>query len=116
MASRTKPKSFLELAYGYSPLVLGGTLAHYLRLGLSEAGQILPVTWATLGLAGEGLPILITHPAVVAFLQGVTLITAALLSIALTQKIARQPLARILPQHLGTVLIGISLWLLIVGR
>ncbi|MHC5828649.1 MAG: AAA family ATPase, partial [Nostoc sp.] len=27
-----KPRSFVELAYGYLPLVLGGNLAHYLRL------------------------------------------------------------------------------------
>ena len=37
------PKPFLEVAYGYLPLVWGATLAHYLLPLLSEAGRILPV-------------------------------------------------------------------------
>ena len=45
-----KPRPFLELAYGYLPLVLGASLAHYLRLGLAEAGQVIPVSFATLGV------------------------------------------------------------------
>ena len=36
-------KPFVEVAYGYLPLVWGITLAHYLLPLLSEAGQILPV-------------------------------------------------------------------------
>ena len=68
-----RPRSFIELVYGYLPLVLAGNLAHYLRLGLTEAGRLLPVTMATVGLSGEGLPILVAHPAVIAFLQGTTL-------------------------------------------
>lgn len=38
-----KGKPFLELAYGYMPLVWAGTLAHYLLPFLGEAGRILPV-------------------------------------------------------------------------
>jgi transcriptional regulator with AAA-type ATPase domain/NAD-dependent dihydropyrimidine dehydrogenase PreA subunit len=53
--SLPKPRPFIELAYGYLPLVLAGNLAHYLRLGLGESGQILPVMFATFGLVGEGL-------------------------------------------------------------
>ncbi|MGL4880997.1 MAG: 4Fe-4S binding protein, partial [Waterburya sp.] len=45
-----KPRRFVEVAYGYLPLVLAGNLAHYLRLGLTEGGRILPVTMATFGL------------------------------------------------------------------
>ena len=104
-----KPRPFVELVYGYLPLVLGGTLAHYLRLGLTEAGQILPVTWATFGLSGAGLPIWVAHPAVVSFLQGTTLLVSVLLTWVLTQKIARQPIAVLLPQHttsLGPILFG----------
>ena len=37
------PKPFLEVAYGYLPLVWGATLAHYMLPLLSEAGRILPV-------------------------------------------------------------------------
>ncbi len=109
-----KPRSFVELAYGYLPLVLGGNLAHYLRLGLGEAGRILPLSFATFGFSGEGLPILVSHPAVIDFLQGTTLIISVLLSVLLTQKIARQPLKQLLPQHLATVIIGMGLWAVIV--
>lgn len=109
-----KPRPFAELVYGYLPLVLGGTLAHYIPAGLGEAGRILPVTWATFGLASEGLPMLTAHPAVITFLQGSTLILATLLSVALTQKIARQSLLSLLPQCLGVVAVCLSLWKLIV--
>ncbi|MEQ9357198.1 sigma 54-interacting transcriptional regulator [Coleofasciculus chthonoplastes] len=109
-----KPRSLIELAYGYLPLVLAGNLAHHLRLGLTEAGRILPVTFATFGLNGEGLPVFVAHPAVIAFLQGVTLIAGVLLSMVLTQKIASQPVRSLLTQHLGIVALGISLWAIIV--
>lgn len=109
-----KPRSLIELAYGYLPLVLAGNLAHHLRLGLTEAGRILPVTFATFGLSGEGLPVFVAHPAVIAFLQGVTLIAGVLLSMVLTQKIASQPVRSLLMQHLGIVVLGISLWAIIV--
>ncbi|MCL1470027.1 sigma 54-interacting transcriptional regulator [Argonema antarcticum] len=109
-----KPRSFVELAYGYLPLVLGGNLAHYLRLGLGEGGRILPLTFATFGFSGEGLPVLVGHPAVIAFLQGTTLIFSVVLTIFLTQKIAHQPLRFLLPQHLAAVVLGASLWAIIV--
>ncbi len=109
-----KPKPFLELAYGYLPLVLGGSLAHYLRLGLNEAGRILPVTFATLGLNGASLPIIIAHPAVIAFLQGTTLILSTLLTVLLTQKIARQSWYCLLWQHLAAISLAVSMWMIIV--
>ncbi|WP_066382676.1 sigma 54-interacting transcriptional regulator [Anabaena sp. CA = ATCC 33047] len=111
---RRKPRGFIELAYGYLPLVLGGNLAHYLRLGLGEGGKIIPVTFATFGLNGEQLPILVAHPAVIAFLQGTTLIFAVLLTIILTQKIARQPFRALLWQHLAAIGLGLSMWAIIV--
>ncbi|MBW4576505.1 MAG: sigma 54-interacting transcriptional regulator [Aphanothece sp. CMT-3BRIN-NPC111] len=110
-----KPRRFIELAYGYLPLVLGANVAHYLNLGLGEAGRILPVTMATFGLSGQGLPVLVAHPAVIEFLQGTTLIVSVLLTIVLTQKIARQPLRSLLPQHLAAVLLAASLWVIIVN-
>ncbi|MBH8566962.1 cyclic nucleotide-binding domain-containing protein [Nostoc sp. CENA67] len=109
-----KPRPFVELAYGYLPLVLGGNLAHYLRLGLGEGGRILPVTFATFGLSGEQLPVLVAHPAVMAFLQGTTLIFSVFLSIVLAQKIARQPLRTLLWQHLAAIALGASMWAIIV--
>jgi transcriptional regulator with AAA-type ATPase domain/NAD-dependent dihydropyrimidine dehydrogenase PreA subunit len=118
-----KPKPFVELAYGYLPLVLGGSLAHYLRLGLNEAGRAIPVTLATFGYGGGGMTtprgylfdIAVADPAVLSFLQSVTLIASVWLTIILTQKIARQPLVNLLPQHLATVAIGSLLWKIIVG-
>ncbi len=108
-----KQKPFVELAYGYLPLVLGGNLAHYLRLALSEGGRIIPVTLATFGLNGEQLPVLVAHPAVIEFLQGATLIFSVLLTIILTQKIARQSMRALLWQHLGAMGLGVSMWLII---
>jgi hypothetical protein len=110
-----KPRRFVEVAYGYLPLVLAGNLAHYLRLGLSEGGRILPVTMATFGLDGNSLPILVAHPAVIAFLQGCSLIFGVLFSILLTQKIARQPFKYLLSQHLAAVVLAVAMWQVIIG-
>jgi hypothetical protein len=65
---------FLSLSYGYLPLVWGATLSHYIPALLEEAGLILPVTAATFGLDGAGLPSLVADHAVTQFLQvrGVT--------------------------------------------
>ncbi|MEN9226512.1 MAG: sigma 54-interacting transcriptional regulator [Thermostichus sp. HHBFW_bins_43] len=106
-----RPRGFAELVYGYLPLVLGGTLAFYWPLFLTEAGQLLPVTWATFGFSGATLPIWTAHPAVIDFLQGSTLILALLLSWVLTRKIARQGIQW--PYHLGSLVLGISLWAVI---
>ncbi|MEB3282639.1 MAG: sigma 54-interacting transcriptional regulator [Lyngbya sp.] len=113
--SSFKSRSFVELAYGYLPLVLAGNLAHYLRLGLSEGGRILPVALATFGLNGEGLPVLVAHPAVISFLQGTVLIFGAITAIILTHKIARQPFKFLLPQHLAIGILTVCLWQVIVG-
>jgi hypothetical protein len=73
------------------------------------------VTFATFGFSGEGLPVLVAHPAVIEFLQGVTLIAGVVLTILLTQKIARQSVRSLLAQHLAAVVLGVSLWAIIVG-
>ena len=114
-SKKLKSPKFIELAYGYLPLVLAGNLAHYLQLGLAEGGRILPVTMATFGWHGGNLPIFIAHPAVIAFLQGTSLILGILLSIALTQKIARQSFTLLIPQHLVTVLLAIGMWQIIIS-
>ncbi|MEO0374916.1 MAG: sigma 54-interacting transcriptional regulator [Cyanobacteria bacterium P01_A01_bin.17] len=111
---QSKPRPFIEMAYGYLPLVLGSSLAHYLDLGLTEAGQILPITLATFGLSGIDLPILVAHPAVINFLQGSTLMAAVVLTLLLTQKIGRQSFWTLLPQHLTTIGLAAGLWRLIV--
>lgn len=116
LRSGFKLRSFTELAYGYLPLVLAGNLAHYLYLGLNEGGRILPVGFATFGFSGEGLPILVAHPAVISFLQGSTLIVGVILSVVLLQKIARQPWWLLLPQHLSTIILGLALWVIIISH
>ncbi|PSB55257.1 sigma 54-interacting transcriptional regulator [Chamaesiphon polymorphus] len=111
-----KPLPFIDLAYGYLPLILGGNLAHYFKLGLAEGGQIIPVTFATFGLAGNNLPSFIAHPAVITFLQGMTLVLALLITFFLTQKIAKRSIRSIVPQHLASICLAVSLWISIVGK
>ena len=108
-------RPFVELAYGYLPLAMGGLLAHFLRLGLSEGGQLIPVTFATFGLVTANLPLWIAHPAVVAFLQTVALISSVLASVVLTQKIARQPFLKLIPQHFAGGAIAFLMGSVIVG-
>ena len=98
--NQQKIKTFSELAYGYLPLVLAANLAHYLNLGLTEGGKILPVTLATFGFTRVDLPIAIAHPAVIAFLQGFALFLGAIWSMYISQKIARKPIKLLLPQHI----------------
>ncbi|MEA5464403.1 cyclic nucleotide-binding domain-containing protein [Leptothoe sp. PORK10 BA2] len=93
-----KARPFNQVAYGWLPIVLLSSLAHYLSLGLTEAGRIIPVSLASFGLASTG-PILVAHPAVIAFLQGVSLIFGAVLSMLLTQRIARQSWVKLAPLH-----------------
>ena len=115
LQSGPKLPPFVKIAYGYLPLVWAANLAHYLRLGLFEGGRIIPVSLVTFGGSGANLPVWVAHPAVVAFLQGTTLLIGMGLSVWLIHKIARQPLQQMLPYHGCTVLMGTTLWKLIVG-
>jgi polyferredoxin len=110
---KTQCRSFIELAYGYLPLVLCANLAYYLHLGLGEAGRILPVAWATFGLNGSSLPIFVAHPAVITFLQGITIIFGVILAVILSQKISRQPIKTLFPQHFSIIIFGILFWVII---
>jgi transcriptional regulator with AAA-type ATPase domain/NAD-dependent dihydropyrimidine dehydrogenase PreA subunit len=108
-----KPLSFVESSYGYLPLVLGGSLAHYCRMGLQESGRLLPVTAATFGWSGANWPAWVADPAVIAFLQTVSLILGLLTTILLAQKIAKRPFWSLLPQHLAATGLAIGLGLAI---
>ncbi|ACB50848.1 nitrogen assimilation regulatory protein [Crocosphaera subtropica ATCC 51142] len=108
--STVKIRPFKELAYGYLPLVLAGNLAYYLPLGLGEAGQILPITLATFGFSVQGVPVMVAHPAVITFLQETLLIFGVVLSIILTQKIAKLPFQYLMVQHISTSILAIGLW------
>ncbi|CAL8472261.1 g11803 [Coccomyxa elongata] len=112
---RAGGKPFLELAYGYMPLVWAGTLAHYLLPFLDEAGRLLPVTAATVGLEewGSGLPVFVEDGAVIAFLQGTCLLSGAALSLLLTRKIGARPWLRLAPQCLAILGFTAQLWALL---
>ncbi|MGD1853196.1 MAG: cyclic nucleotide-binding domain-containing protein [Leptolyngbyaceae cyanobacterium] len=110
---RLKARSLTQVAYGWLPIVLLSSLAHYLTMGLTEAGRIIPVSLASFGLASTG-PVIVAHPAVIAFLQGVCLIVGAFLSVLLTQRIARQPWQKVLPLHGLTLGMTALLYCLIV--
>lgn len=105
-----KPRPWLELAYGYLPLVWAGNLAHYLPWGLGEGGKLLPVAAATIGFNGLSLPILVAHPAVIAFLQGLVILFGLGVSLWLSQRIARQSFQLLLPHQLGLGLVAGCCW------
>ncbi|MBT9316679.1 cyclic nucleotide-binding domain-containing protein [Leptothoe spongobia] len=110
---RLKARPFIQVAYGWLPIVLLSSLAHYLTLGLTEAGRIVPVSLASFGLASTG-PVIVAHPAIIAFLQGICLIFGAFLSVLLTQRIARHPGLKVLPLHGLTIGMTAVLYRLIV--
>ncbi len=111
----SRPRRLVELAYGYLPLVLTCNLAHYLRLGLTEMGRVVPVSLATVGMSGGETLVAVAHPAVIAFLQGVLIVLGVGLSVVLTQKIARQAFLQMLPQHVATLGLAVWIWQLVVG-
>ncbi|PSC70095.1 ATPase AAA [Micractinium conductrix] len=93
-------RPFVELAYGYLPLVWAGTLAYYFDNLFEEAGLILPVAARTFGLDMPWLPTFVVDPVVTEFLQGSTLAFGALLSLVLTRKLGGRPWAELAPQCL----------------
>ena len=102
-SERKPPNEFLQLGYSYLPLTWLASLAHYLQLGLVEAGQVLPTAARTASFFAsqlgaedfaaylvnnsKDLPSLSFAPPVVAFLQGTTLILAGAFSLQLLNKL-----------------------------
>ncbi|UAJ73356.1 sigma 54-interacting transcriptional regulator [Synechocystis sp. PCC 7339] len=106
---------FINLAYGLLPLTLTANLAHYLNLGLGEAGQVLTLVPKTFHWSLPfDLPMLVADPAAIAFLQGMLLLAGVLWSIFLSQQLSKQSFFSLLPHH-GTV-VGLMLifWTVIV--
>jgi uncharacterized membrane protein len=64
----------------------------------------------------DNLPSFIAAPSVIAFLQGITLILALLVTIFLTQKIAKRSIRSLVPQHLASICLVVTLWISIVGN
>jgi len=94
--------------------VWGATLSYYLKPLLEEAGRILPVTAATFGLDGDGLPVLVGDHAVTMFLQASTLLFGSALSLLLTRKIGQKPWVVVTPQCLAVLGLTAELYYLIV--
>lgn len=115
LRSDPKPRPLIQLVYGYLPLVWAANLAHFLKLGLNEGGQVFAMIPTTLGLPETSIPVWAAHPAVIAFLQGCTLCLGALLSIVIIQRIARQSLRVLIPHCLVFLGLTISFWHLIVS-
>jgi hypothetical protein len=111
---KAMPPAFLQLSYAYLPLLWGATLAHYTQPLLEEGGLILPVTAATFGLNGAGLPVLVADHAVTGFLQGTLLLGSAGLSLLLARKIAQRKWSVLAPQCLAVLGLTAELWYLIV--
>ncbi|MEB3159948.1 MAG: AAA family ATPase, partial [Synechocystis sp.] len=96
--------SFINLAYGFLPLTLAANFAHYLRLGLGEAGQVLTLVPKTFNFSVPfALPSLVADPAAIAFLQGMVLLMGVFWTIFLTQQLGKQSFWNLLPNHAATV-------------
>jgi polyferredoxin/CRP-like cAMP-binding protein len=102
------------MLYAYLPLTLTANLAHYIPLGLMEAGQILPVLARTLGYSGAGLPTLTWSSDVAVFLQGVTLMAGLLFSLYPLYRISGRSHLSTLPHSLLLVSFTVVyFWLLV---
>ncbi|KAK9840246.1 hypothetical protein WJX74_006102 [Apatococcus lobatus] len=112
------PQAFLQLAYGYLPLVWAGTLTHYLPAFLLQAGRILPVVSRTVyadhwsPLQPESLPEFAANPAVAAFLQAACLAFGTAASLALLRRLGGRPWLDIAPHCLLTLGFAAELWVL----
>lgn len=111
-------QSFVEEAYAYVPLCWLGLLAHFLDLGMGEAGKVLPVAARTFGLeriATSGfLPELVADDHVISFCQGACILAGTVWSLVLLRYNAKRPWKEITPQALTILLLGSQLWTLIV--
>jgi polyferredoxin/CRP-like cAMP-binding protein len=92
--------NYLSVIYAYLPMTLAANLAYYTPAAITEAGKIFPVIARTFGYSGAGLPTLTWSMDVAAFLQGVTLLLALLLSIYPLFKITQRPFLSNLPHLL----------------
>lgn len=109
---------FVKEAYAYVPLCWLGLLAHFLELGMLEAGQVLNVASRTFGfdaLASNGaLPAIVADAHVVAFCQGACLLAGTGWSLVLLRYNSAKPWSRITPQACTIVFLGVQIWNLVV--
>jgi hypothetical protein len=94
--------------------VWGATLSYYLKPFLEEAGRILPVTAATFGADGDGLPVFAADHSVTMFLQATTLLLGSGLSLLMTRKLGQKPWVVLTPQCLTILGLTAELYYLII--
>jgi len=109
-----RPKPLIDMAYGYLPLTLAGTLAHYLDKFMLEGFNVLQVGAKTFGAPWwQSVPGLTVDNHVVDFCQGAVLLVGVLASLGVTHKIAKQNLNWIIAmQHAAIVGMGASMYYL----
>uniref|UniRef100_A0A7S3UCU1 Cyclic nucleotide-binding domain-containing protein n=1 Tax=Picocystis salinarum TaxID=88271 RepID=A0A7S3UCU1_9CHLO len=115
-SSLRKPATFVELAYGYLPLVWAITLAFYTELGLSEAFRVLQVAGRTIGLSpevAERLPgFSLQDSDTLAVLQTLTLMTGLALSVFITKYLSKMSWKECLPHFFLLGGLTLEAWLL----
>jgi transcriptional regulator with AAA-type ATPase domain len=106
--------STLAVIYAYLPLTLAANLTHYIPAAMTEAGQVLPVLARSLGFSGDRWPSVVWSMDVVAFLQGITLLSAIGFSLYPLFRITQRPLWSNLPHLLlMSSFIGFFFWLMV---
>ena len=114
----TPPQPFVKEAYAYLPLCWLALLAHFLDLGMGEAGRVLPVAARTFGLSAladnAGLPSLVADDHVISFCQGIALIAGASWSLVLLRYNASRPWLAVAPQSVSILCIAGALWRVVV--
>ena len=99
----------------YLPLCWLASIAHYLDLGMGEAGSILPAAARMVGLVdlAPRLPVLVASPEVIDFSQGLCVVVGCLSSLVLLRVLARRPWLEIGWQCGGMIVLSAQLWWLL---
>lgn len=106
------PAPFLQLVYGYVPLVWGLTLATYENQLMGQGGTFLQAFAHTVGASGLApyLPVVAAGPTVIEFVQGSTLIVSSALSLAMMRKLGAAPWSSLLPHALLIAAFTMEMW------
>ncbi len=117
-SNNTRVNPFIEESYAYVPLCWLGLLAHFLDLGMAEAGQVLQVASRTFGLstvvASDALPSLVADSHVISFCQGICILAGTTWSLVLLRYNSSKPWLYVAPQAATIFLLGAQMWDLIV--
>lgn len=103
----------MEMAYAYMPLTWAVTLTHYLPSLLLEAGLVLRVSGAMVGLPQEmisEIPTLTADPAVATALQGTLMAFGCLASLGLLRKLGDRTWSSIWPHVILIIAFTAEIW------